>query len=664
MAIDNKKTIQTPSPTAQEQAGGGVTFKDPTPDITPQPFVTPEPTESALVGAPSRGEQTERNLSPEFATVFQSPNEGRNRDLETTNLQKLRSSGEIQAGTNAAAVQAKINMATYGIENPVFGAVDSAGAAEDLVADQMKEVGGGLADIEEKRKLPEYQLYQDFTGDIQDARDVAFDLYERTKANIEQDFQIRESEQRDENRITTGAQSKALARMGAFGASGSALNYMQGVDRKNQEKINKLLVQKETLLIAATKAQADGDFALLDRLIKESHDVTDQFNQVEKWKFEDAMKDEDQIMKQTRFGWDEEGRAMEKISSMYTGFESWNDVPMGERITLASEAGVSVTTMEAVFNQNKKGVGIAEDKATFDILSKIPVGQTVEINGRYYTGIETAGTNNQYLVTDDKTQTQSLVTVNSAGKEVGRVKLANKFTNQPGSYDEKTLTKIGSKIGSAFADGAYGGWCGEFIHNVISDYPGGLNTLEQKKNQISPNIGFGDNQTPPQIGDVVVQNYKAEYVDDDGVTQNAGHVAIISAYDAETGLLTLTESNFSNDKKVSNSRTINVQDASVEGYFRGNIRPEFTGGGSTPPEVDLEPEGTDTLFTDIDDELSAMIEEGADLEDFKIKHDVLYTRHKDVLDQIIAQRDPEGKIYGGDSRLLLDQMLQKEKFTE
>lgn len=683
---DPNKNDTTATPAPIQQAGGGVTFQDPTPDVSGQEFVQPtDPSQAVNVGSPAKGEETPRNLSPEFATVFQNPNEGRNRDLEQENLRKLRASGELGKTAPSAAVQAKINMATYGVENPVFGAVDSSATADRIVEDQIKEIGGGFADIADQRNLPQYKLYQDFTEDLKESRQVHFDLFERTKANIEKDFEIRESEQRDENRITTGFQSKSLARMGAFGASGSALNYMQGVDRKNQEKINKLLVQKEQLLIAATQAQANQDFEMLNAIIAENTRVTDQFNQVQQWQFEDSMKNEDQIMEQTRFGWEEEGRAMEKISNIYTSFENFDDIPFAEQATLSAQAGMSIETMEAVFDRNKKAANIAEDKELWGILSEIEEGRTVKLNGRYYTGLksktETASNNKMYMVTD-KNDNQYLVTVDPDGNQVNKINLTNKFQDQPSQYTPAQEEEVSSNLKNKFTDGAVGGQCGTFVRTqIFTDYPSGLNTLEQKEGQISPNIGFGENQFPPRVGDAVIQDVPAYYsesgstcsrqgdqwVDGKGnLCTNAGHIAVINSIDQENGIVTLTESNYGLDERVTTTRTLNIQDPSISGYFRGTLRedmrPLTIEGEEGDTDLDMFKNENKDAIVDLQKDVDKTLEDikRGDDDGFEVEHDILYTRYKNILDQIATLSDPSLG-YNGDGRVLLDAMLQKDR---
>jgi len=116
-------------------------------------------------------------------------------------------------------------------------------------------------------------------------------------------------------------------------------------------------------------------------------------------------------------------------------------------------------------------------------------------------------------------------------------------------------------IALAYKEGAYGGQCGAFIHNLVTNYPHGLNTLDQKMSVINSGI--------PAVGSVVILNEQYPGT-------NTGHVAIINKI-GEDGSLTLTESNYHGDEKVTNTRVISVEYSKIMGYFDGTLDPTFQG---------------------------------------------------------------------------------------
>lgn len=113
-----------------------------------------------------------------------------------------------------------------------------------------------------------------------------------------------------------------------------------------------------------------------------------------------------------------------------------------------------------------------------------------------------------------------------------------------------------SAVKSVKQDGQWGGQCGEFIHNIVADYPYGLNGINQKESII--NVPKG---SVPQVGDVVIQR----------VAGSTGHVAVVNHVDPKTGKITLTESNWNNNEKVSNNRTMSVSSPTISGYYRGSL---------------------------------------------------------------------------------------------
>lgn len=113
-----------------------------------------------------------------------------------------------------------------------------------------------------------------------------------------------------------------------------------------------------------------------------------------------------------------------------------------------------------------------------------------------------------------------------------------------------------SSIKSVKQDGQWGGQCGEFIHNIVPNYPYGLNGINQKEAII--NVPKG---SVPQVGDVVIQR----------VAGSTGHVAVVNSVDPMTGKITLTESNWNNDEKVKNTRQMSINSPTISGYFRGSL---------------------------------------------------------------------------------------------
>lgn len=168
---------------------------------------------------------------------------------------------------------------------------------------------------------------------------------------------------------------------------------------------------------------------------------------------------------------------------------------------------------------------------------------------------------------------------NSVGQSLGEAKRAkfNDIVSQnPGitledirfvmgfSPESQTSLNGASKETSAIVavkpQDAWGGQCGEFVHSLVSNYPYGLNSFEEKKGVIN----VKPTETP-KVGDVVVQK----------IGGGSGHVAVINSVDIKNGTATLTESNYydkSKPEKVTHTRTVALNDPSIAGYFRGKLK--------------------------------------------------------------------------------------------
>lgn len=127
------------------------------------------------------------------------------------------------------------------------------------------------------------------------------------------------------------------------------------------------------------------------------------------------------------------------------------------------------------------------------------------------------------------------------------------FTNASNSALNSSKT---TAVTSVKPNGSWGGQCGEFIHNIVKDYPYGLNGINQKEAIINvPKTQL------PQVGDVLIQR----------VAGSTGHVAVVNHVDPTTGKITLTESNWNNNEKVSNTRQMSVNSPTISGYYRGSL---------------------------------------------------------------------------------------------
>jgi len=362
----------------------------------------------------------------------------RDQALEETNRQKLLSSGELTPGVAGDLAQEKINLATYGVGNPTFGAAITSTQANDIVNGLGSKANSELQALNAQSGFaplttPQYKTYSDYTADIEAARTKQDDIYGLVKQNIESDYSSRTTTQMADNRVQMGAAMKSLARIGALGNSASGIAYIRSVDNQNQDRINKLLNEKQSSLISAMQAYEANDYKLLAAKISESKAITDQYNNVQGQMFDDAMKTNDQIMKQARFGWDNENRIMGKLSAIAATAENFDALdPLFIRQQEVN-ANLPEGYTRNVWAQAKKERdaknetdAMTNEKSWLEILASTPKGQKVEVNGRVGTGFKENPITGLYTSTvTDEQGNVTLYSYNPQEKSVFKQSLGN-----------------------------------------------------------------------------------------------------------------------------------------------------------------------------------------------------------------------------------------------
>lgn len=355
----------------------------------PQPPAPDVDTQSALPSGTDLGAIQQQTGQDSFTAR---PGE-RNTELEQANRDRMLQSGELTADANEQLAMEKVNLATYGVENPSFGATLSSDPIREDFNNKTKQVQQDLSTTQaqmEKLKTPEYQLYENFTGEYEQAREENRNIFDKTVENIQLDFEVREAEQRDANRKQSGDAAKSLARMGAFGRTGSSLSFLQSVDMQNQREMNKLLVQKSSILIQAAEAAQAKDVELLGKLVAESHAITKQYNEVQSQRFQDSIMKNDQLMEQNRFGWEAEDRALGKLSLIA---ETGGDISDSEIAELEEKAGLPsgfYADLKVAQDKAKVEDEVMKDlefqKSIAELLSNVPEGRKIKIGDQVLDG--------------------------------------------------------------------------------------------------------------------------------------------------------------------------------------------------------------------------------------------------------------------------------------
>lgn len=381
--------------------------------------ITPDSDNTVLATElPTTSEKSQLDLSPESATkpIYQTPQQvaevraevaakpeyrmsarpgERDMSAEEENRAKMLASGVISSTTPSRLAQEKVNLFTYGVEAPVFSAAITSDRFADEVGKQKTSIDQQLTDVQGqlgKLETPEYKYYEDYRPEIQKERDLAKDIYERTKETIQKDFEVRQEEQRITNRQQTGLASKQLAQMGAYGRTGSGISFIQQVQVQNERELTKVLVQKEKLLLQADAAYLSQDWEMLNTLMNESKALTDQYNDIQQQMFQDQIASNDQLMKQNRFGWEMEDRAMGRMSGF---IETGIKLDAETAAELEKQAGVPAGVYDQLTAVNQQAAGVAE--AEFDLelqtkiwelAAKVPAGQAFQIGDSIYLGMK------------------------------------------------------------------------------------------------------------------------------------------------------------------------------------------------------------------------------------------------------------------------------------
>lgn len=387
----------------------------------------------------------------------------RNESLEEENRSKMLESGELTADLDPTLAQEKVYNFTYGVPNPQFQSpvIDSS-QARDEVDGQFAEVQNGLSQTQQMLQLPQYQQYQDFTGEIEASRDKNEDLYAKSVDTIEKDYEQRRFEQEESNRLDVGFQTRQLAKMKAFGLSASAMSLMKSVQTRNEREINKLLLDKQKLLLMAQESYQSKDWTMLNEKMSQSKAITDQINAIQEQIFQDSLRSTEEIRQQTKFGWEVEDRALGKLYEYGSLYESIDQIGEEEVARLESQAGVSRGFLERYFELSQEQAAqqrIKDDlefqKDLVDLLNELPEDQSIvigdtTINGwakekfDYWQTTMVDDYGNTTLVTFN--QTTGVIDSFDLGR-IGNTSVANRITNVDGElYNVDPVTGTATPV--------------------------------------------------------------------------------------------------------------------------------------------------------------------------------------------------------------------------
>ncbi len=455
---------------------------------------------------------------------------------------------------------------------------------------------------------------------IQKRREQSFNAQqEYLNRQFDQQSQATQAAQKSE----AGSTNLQLARMGAFTAA-SGVSYGNSLAEKQRRELSDLETKRMGALQAAQDAYDQDSLQIAYKKLDEARAVKKEQADARAAQL-DEMKKYEELRKYER------DNASDFFKGLVAGGKEFSDIPSDyletmfpsldkaaaqamfsihadERNVKALDEEIKAMTLEEKkfamedrpLDRQKKLMDIQSAAQTYakNTLSQIdslrttmekwPKGVPLQIGDASFMGIdggaifESAGDGMGRLLYKDPTtgkdavmsmefvgNPEDLVTVYQNGVPI----LVNKKTQQqtpitrgvPGQFPDAAMSWE-----KYFPTDAVGGQCGEFVHKLITDYPYGLNTLAQKKAVM--NVSKSE---VPRVGDAVIQN----------IGGDSGHIAVVNWVGTGTDgqpLLKLTESNLKLDEKITNGRPLSANDPSIQGYFRGNLRPELRTGTDLP----------------------------------------------------------------------------------
>lgn len=437
---------------------------------------------------------------------------------------------------------------------------------------------------------------------IEREREAAKQRYNQQQQYIADVAQQQARQAGEQARATAGMAGMRLARMGAASA-GSGVAYMQGLEAQHQQTLRKINSAYQDAIIQAQDMKDAKLLELSQQSIQRAQDLAKQAQEERKAQQEQlefVMKMEEMSRKAAREGVEDWSSLS---SAMADSGVEFSDLPEGYA---EQKFGLDTGTAQAIFESTKiqremenlqkeadtqiklntiglHAYNIASKVA--DIASRYPRGTTFNIGDTEYVGLSTSGiktgieTNNQGIATlwsfnpaTGEYETRNLGKI--GGAKDGYTPVFDPFTNEPFMMNNQNHSYYvgGSQTNweEIIPEGSYGDQCGVFCRNWAGvRFP---DTFEGKSALVDPEIGTDEN--PLLVGDVFVMS-----------AGSTGHVGIINNIAQDPNgktILTISESNWGKDEKVSHTRQMYADDPRIAGYIRGQLDNKLKTGPDAP----------------------------------------------------------------------------------
>lgn len=550
----------------------------------------------------------------------------------------------------------EVNRRTYGISNPQFrdnvadmiddgteGAAGGQAVTDSTPArTEMADLSTELEEME-ATQAEEAAKDKEVIGLTDEQRalftaqeELSTDTFEAAKESIESSTEAALQEAELSQAKQRGASRVQLARMGALGVSSAATQYLGDLENSFRKELAGIRERGQQLMQEASLAKRQGDL----QLMRDRMDAI-RLNREDALRERQAYLQEVETMQRiTQFNRE---TASTTLTAMAEGGIKLEDVPETYFNTLDKEGGYTPGTSQMIFSAAVDAAEKTDVQDRLDIASTLytsvlpnmPKGEFIEIDGVKYYG-ERSSLTFQGTQVDTRTgdilsvlvdESTGEIVVNSASgylsPEVNYSveNINGKFWYVPDDPSQGPAVPMlaqetgganGVNIGRLQADLPHGisynkdgkalglsekdFWCLRFIGNLDKRGQAFMNevgdSIESKRNSVE-DIGFGEGQMPPQVGDYILTNEDSQY----------GHIGLITDIrQNEQGqtVAVITESN-KTPLTVTHNRTIVLDQNNMEmnggiimGFKKSQLLDEYTNqstqqltefGTTEPPEI-------------------------------------------------------------------------------
>lgn len=406
------------------------------------------------------------------------------------------------------------------------------------------------------------------------------------QARLEQQRQAAEAQLKQDQAKETATEMASQIKLGRADTA-QGVQEMNALNQQHSAAIQASNAKYADLMLQSKRALEDGDVALAEKQHAAAMDEAnfalklDEANRArQKENMELSTKNIDEIAKSGVMPSDEWLNIQDKANNRSPGTTKGLIVAAQNEQNIKQQADLlknTKDTLEISKLQNDLKNASTDQMMNIENLRKShPFGEPFKIGDNTYYGTDTSTVEiskedgiarQMYIDENGKPQVREIGKLGTANPaEIENVYVNGVMVQRNKKTGQMISTNAPNKNGelsvdTLFPTGSKGGQCGAAMHQVFTDYPYGLNTVDQKRAAI--NVPSG---TLPRAG--------MQFFQDIGPN---GHTGVVtwSGVDEKTGrpIIKVCESNYGNDEKWG-TRTLYADDHSIMGYRQGQLNPQ------------------------------------------------------------------------------------------